>query len=306
MRAFQSVHQAASRKASKQSPLPTSYPTFDSAHSSAHLGVGANALYPASLSRSPSPRNSTPTSARARDLRPRSYRARLAAKPAWWVAALLAFALLALWIGGAARHSVRHARVAARDFELGPVERLRRKHHGAKPKAGEPDEVVLVLCPMKDAIEHIWHFFHMLDSLAYPRHLVQIGILVSDSSDRTYARALELADERQLGSRFAGGGYDRVSVFNKDFRVPGDKGIAGGTDRHKFEVQVERRKLMARSRTWLLSAAMRPEVDWVVWMDVDIVDYKPTLIQDMLVYAEDEQGDVVVPNCVWKTYNEEG
>jgi hypothetical protein len=34
---------------------------------------------------------------------------------------------------------------------------------------------------MRNAIEHIWHFFHLVDSLTYPRHLLHLAILVSDT-----------------------------------------------------------------------------------------------------------------------------
>jgi len=56
------------------------------------------------------------------------------------------------------------------------------------------------------------------------------------------------------------------------------------------------------------------EVDYVLCLDVDVVDYEPSMIERLLGYAKGEIGgnegrggaDVVVPNCVWKTYNEMG
>ncbi|GAA5895017.1 hypothetical protein JCM5296_000938 [Sporobolomyces johnsonii] len=196
--------------------------------------------------------------------------------------------------------------------------------------AREYNETVLILCPMRNSIEHIWHFFHLLDSLSYPHHLLQLAILVSDSSDRTYARALELADERQFSRAYRGRRFGRVSVFGKDFadeaprdgegvgEEDGDEGSGYrgenvGKERHDYSVQIGRRKLLAKSRTWLLNAAMAPEVDWVLWLDVDVVDYEPAMVERLLGYAngelrgaEDGKADVVVPNCVWKTYNEMG
>lgn len=159
---------------------------------------------------------------------------------------------------------------------------------------------------MKNSIEHIWHFFHLLDTLSYPRHLLHLGILVSDSSDATYTRALELADERQY-SRPSKARYGRISVFRKDFAeagVGGNDNVGGA--RHGYDLQVGRRKLLAKSRTWLLGAAMAPEVDWALWIDVDVVEYDKELVQTLLGYARSEQADVVVPNCMWKTYNEMG
>lgn len=179
---------------------------------------------------------------------------------------------------------------------------------------------------MKNSIEHIWHYFHLIDTLSYPRQSIQIGVLVSDSEDRTYARALELADERQYyRGRTKEERYGRISVFNKDFAEGGGKldenllakrqgggSEAGqgeknvGKGRHAFALQVTRRKLLAKSRTWLLQTAITPEVDWVLWIDVDVVEYQKDLINVLLQKANETGADVVVPNCMWRTYNEMG
>ncbi|BGP51919.1 Golgi mannosyltransferase complex subunit [Rhodotorula kratochvilovae] len=186
---------------------------------------------------------------------------------------------------------------------------------GVLTPAKDYNETILILCPMRNAIEHIWHFFHLVDTLTYPRHLIHLGILVSDSSDRTYARALELADERQYSRKYRGERYGRISVFEKDFAAnegaeAGYDGDNVGKERHAYEAQVGRRKLLAKSRTWLLGAAMAPEVDWALWLDVDLVDFEPQLVERLIRYAkgelEGDGADVVVPNCIWKTYNEMG
>ncbi|BGP35599.1 Golgi mannosyltransferase complex subunit [Rhodotorula toruloides] len=186
--------------------------------------------------------------------------------------------------------------------------------------AREYNETVLILCPMRNSIEHIWHFFHLVSTLTYPSHLLHLGILVSDTTDGTYQRALELADERQYSRKFRGKRMGRISVFQKDFaadqKAAGEDAYVGenvGKERHAYAAQVGRRKLLGKSRTWLLNAAMAPEVDWVLWVDVDVVDYEASMIERLLAYAKGDRlslsgrgADVVVPNCVWKTYNELG
>ena len=183
---------------------------------------------------------------------------------------------------------------------------------------------------MKNSIEHIWHFFSLIDSLSYPRDLIQIGILVSDSSDRTYERALELADERQYTHGTKGlkgkGRYGKISVFRKDFahteaesmmkalddqaadsNDPSVDGLSNiGRARHSYALQLPRRRLLARSRSFLLTSALTPEVDYTLWMDVDVVEYEKDLIQTLLGFARREHAEVVVPNCMWKSYNEMG
>ena len=186
---------------------------------------------------------------------------------------------------------------------------------------------------MKNSIEHIWHYFSLIDALNYPRHLIQIGILVSDSTDRTYERALELADERQYTHGTKGlkgkGKYGKISVFRKDFAhteaealmkahdeqaadldapdETAEDGMANvGKSRHSYALQVPRRRLLARSRSFLLTSALTPEVDYTLWMDVDVVEYEKDLIQTLLGWAIREHAEVVVPNCMWKSYNEMG
>ncbi|GAA6021151.1 hypothetical protein JCM10207_008334 [Rhodosporidiobolus poonsookiae] len=269
-----------------------------------------------------------------KDKRPPSLRIRLqslCSRPLVLVAVFLAVFVgagwaLGLFAGGERPRLGGGTRVVARDWEAqigvtkpgtGGALVL---GNGTVLPAQQYNETVLILCPMRNSLEHIWHFFHLVDQLTYPRHLLQLAILVSDSQDRTYARALELADERQYGRKYRGKRYGRMSVFRRDFAEREREGGAGayegenvGAERHKYDAQVGRRKLLAKSRTWLLQSAMSAEVDWALWLDVDVVDYEPQLVERLVGFAKGElpagegaEADVVVPNCVWKTYNEMG
>ncbi|GAA5867541.1 hypothetical protein JCM8547_001213 [Rhodosporidiobolus lusitaniae] len=231
----------------------------------------------------------------------------------------LAWALGLVGPGGERVRTGGGPRVLARDWSVGLAQREGKGgavvlQNGTILPAMTYNETVLILCPMRNAIEHIWHFFHLLSLLSYPPHLIHLAILVSDSSDGTYQRALELADERQYSRRFRGKRFGRITVLQKDFAENEEGAYSGenvGAERHKYEAQVGRRKLLAKSRTWLLQSAVAPEADWALWLDVDLVDYEPQMIERLLGHARGEIGegggaDVVVPNCVWKTYNEMG
>lgn len=52
---------------------------------------------------------------------------------------------------------------------------------------------------------------------------------------------------------------------------------------------------MARARNYLLTAALRPDHQWVLWRDADIVTAPDTLIEDLMSHDK----DVIVPNC-WR------
>lgn len=86
--------------------------------------------------------------------------------------------------------------------------------------------------------------------------------------------------------------YDSIAIYEKDFKfdLPEDK-------RHDFELQPLRRSYMARSRNYLLTAALRQDHAWVLWLDVDVVQYPDSILEDL----QSVDVDVVVPNCLRET-----
>ncbi|OBZ89311.1 Mannan polymerase II complex anp1 subunit [Choanephora cucurbitarum] len=158
-------------------------------------------------------------------------------------------------------------------------------------KAKQKKEKVLVLTPLKDAERYLDRYFELLDRTSYPNHLISIGFLVSDSSDNTLG-SLE-RHIHQLQSRnkwnWQHQPFDSIKIYQKDFdfELPSER-------RHTYEMQPLRRSIMARSRNWLLSAAMRADISWVAWIDVDVVEYPVSIFEDLMA----ADGDVVVPNCL--------
>lgn len=149
-------------------------------------------------------------------------------------------------------------------------------------------EKILVLTPLKDAAVYLDRYFELLDRTTYPNKLISIAFLVSDSSDGT----LEVLQSRarRLQSRWTHR-FESIRIFQKDFDfdLPSDK-------RHRYEMQPLRRSIMARSRNWLLSASLRADVNWVAWVDVDVVEYPATIFEDLMR----ADVDVIVPNCLLK------
>ncbi len=143
-------------------------------------------------------------------------------------------------------------------------------------------EPVLILTPVKNAEPHLRTFFRLLEHLTYPRHLLSIGMLESDSDDRTWER---LEDARAgLEQR-----YRAVTLCQKEFgyRIP------PGTPRWSRSIQLERRSVLAKSRNHLLFRALRDET-WVLWLDVDVIDYPADIIERLTGTGK----DIVQPNCV--------
>lgn len=58
-------------------------------------------------------------------------------------------------------------------------------------------------------------------------------------------------------------------------------------------LELARRTILAKSRNHLLFAALRDE-DWVLWIDVDVADYPPDVLAQLLATGK----DIVQPHCV--------
>ncbi|KAG0167141.1 hypothetical protein DFQ28_007266 [Apophysomyces sp. BC1034] len=161
----------------------------------------------------------------------------------------------------------------------------------ATANAKDNQEHVLILTPLKNAEVYLPRYFELVDRMSYPKHLISMAFLVSDTNDRTVeilrAKADEFMNRQDPRQR-----YHHIAIYEKDFNfaLPEDK-------RHTFELQPLRRSYMARSRNYLLTAALREEHAWVLWLDVDVIEYPSTILEDL----QSVDVDVVVPNCLRET-----
>lgn len=142
---------------------------------------------------------------------------------------------------------------------------------------------ILILTPVKDAAAHLPAYFCALERLTYPRACLSIAFLESDSRDDTFgALEAKLAELQQQ--------FRRASLWKKDFGFQ----IPPGTPRYAPHLQVERRGILARSRNHLLFRALDDE-DWVLWLDVDVIEYPPDIIETILRAGK----EIVHPHCVY-------
>lgn len=141
---------------------------------------------------------------------------------------------------------------------------------------------VLVLTPIKNASKFLESYFAGLARLTYPPASLSLGLLESDSDDGTFARF-----EERL--RLVRDDYADARIWHRNFgfRIP--LGIPRWT--HAF--QLPRRKVLAKARNHLLFRALRDQ-DWVLWLDVDVIEYPPDLIERLLA----TERDIVHPHCV--------
>jgi hypothetical protein len=136
----------------------------------------------------------------------------------------------------------------------------------------ERNERILICVPLRDASLILDLFFSHMRNLTYPHHLIDMAFLVSDSKDNTLQTLLQhLTELQQSPERF-----NQALVFEKDF----GQGVGQGfSDRHGFEAQGPRRKVMARARNWLLTNGLTAGYSWVYWRDADVETAPATIIE---------------------------
>lgn len=144
-------------------------------------------------------------------------------------------------------------------------------------------DTILILTPVKDARQFLGGYFRSLEMLTYPHHLLSIGLLESDSLDDTFSDLQQRIPEME-------GRFRRIGLWKKDFGYR----IRAGTHRGEGQVQLMRRSILARSRNHLLFHALDDE-DWVLWLDVDVIEYPPDILQQLLATGK----QILQPHCVF-------
>jgi hypothetical protein len=160
-------------------------------------------------------------------------------------------------------------------FKLPAFARPSSRELEGKPK-------ILILTPVKDAAELIPGYCLRINRLSYPRELLSLGFLEGDSTDKTYADLQDRLPRLRKDFRRAG-------LWKKDFGFQ----IPVGVPRWDDSIQSERRSVLAKSRNRLLFHALHDE-DWVLWLDVDVIEYPEDVIERLLATGK----DILQPHCV--------
>lgn len=159
---------------------------------------------------------------------------------------------------------------------------------------GYPD--VLILSPLKKVSGHITSYFTLLHSLSYPRNSLSLGFLVSDSDDGSYDLVRDHFLERKRTITNRTETYREVTLVHQNFNyTPGST----WSDVHDMRNQIPRRKVLAKSRNYLLFSSLRPHHEWVLWLDSDVSHYATTLVQDLLSFTGPDC-HIVVPSSFWR------
>lgn len=150
-------------------------------------------------------------------------------------------------------------------------------------------ETVLILTPLARFYQEYWD---NLLQLSYPHELITLAFIIPKNRDGNAATAAlqeQITKTQKTGpekKRFAS-----IIIERQDFEPP--LASQSETERHKMENQKARRAAMSKARNSLLFTTLGPSTSWVLWLDSDIIETPPTLIQDLASHDK----PIIVPNC---------
>ncbi|KAI9053236.1 hypothetical protein LZ554_002203 [Drepanopeziza brunnea f. sp. 'monogermtubi'] len=150
-------------------------------------------------------------------------------------------------------------------------------------------ETILILTPLARFYQEYWDNLMRLD---YPHELITLAFIIPKSREGNAATTqlqTQIAHTQKSGpvsQRFAS-----IIIERQDFDPPLQSQTEA--ERHKMENQKARRAAMSRARNSLLFTTLGPSTSWVLWLDADVIETPPTLIQDLAGHDK----PIIVPNC---------
>ena len=157
-------------------------------------------------------------------------------------------------------------------------------------------ETVLILTPLARFYKGYWD---NLLKLSYPHDLISLGFIIPKTREGHAATALlqEQIQHTQSGTqskRFAS-----ITILRQDTENPLQS--QSEYERHKLGNQKIRRAAMSKARNSLLFTTMGPTTSWILWLDSDIVETPPSLIQDLAAHNK----PIIVPNCYQRYFDKD-
>jgi mannan polymerase complexes MNN9 subunit len=156
-------------------------------------------------------------------------------------------------------------------------------------------ETVLILTPLARFYPQYWE---NLVKLSYPHDLISLGFILPRGREGNIANAAlqEAMRKTQNNPKKA---FKSITVLRQEADSP--LSSQSEHERHKLENQKARRAHMAEARNALLFSVLGPTTSWVLWLDSDVVESPPTLIQDLAAHDK----PIITPNCMQRYYNKD-
>ncbi|KAI9732050.1 MAG: Golgi mannosyltransferase complex subunit [Claussenomyces sp. TS43310] len=156
-------------------------------------------------------------------------------------------------------------------------------------------ETILILTPLARFYQEYWD---NLLKLSYPHELITLAFIIPKNKEGNAATAALQAQIQKTQTagpekkRFAS-----IIIERQDFDPPLIS--QDEAERHKMDNQKIRRAAMSRARNSLLFTTLGPSTSWVLWLDSDIVETPPSLIEDLASHDK----PIIVPNCFQRFYD---
>jgi mannan polymerase complexes MNN9 subunit len=160
----------------------------------------------------------------------------------------------------------------------------------------ENRETVLILTPLARFYQGYWD---NLMKLTYPHDLITLAFIIPKNKEGNAATA-ELQEQITKTQRSGPENkrFASIIIERQDFEPP--LSSQSEQERHKMENQKVRRAAMSRARNSLLFTTLGPHTSWVLWLDSDIIESPPSLIEDLASHNK----AIIVPNC-FQRYRDE-
>jgi mannan polymerase complexes MNN9 subunit len=156
-------------------------------------------------------------------------------------------------------------------------------------------ESVLILTPLAKFYHEYWD---NLEKLAYPHELISLGFIIPKGREGNAATAA-LEDQLRKTQNNPKKAFKSITILRQENEPP--LSSQAEAERHKMENQKARRASMAAARNALVFSVLGPTTSWVLWMDGDVVETPPTLIQDLAAFDK----PIIAPNCMQRYYNKD-
>lgn len=156
-------------------------------------------------------------------------------------------------------------------------------------------ESVLILTPLARFYEEYWD---NLCKISYPHDLISLGFIIPKGRDGNLATQLLQERIQKTQAPTNKNRFASITILRQDSEPPVSQ---TESERHALAAQKERRAAMSRARNSLLFTTLGPTTSWVLWLDSDIIETPPTLIQDLASHDK----AIIVPNCFQRYYNKD-
>lgn len=184
------------------------------------------------------------------------------------------------------------------DGEIAPPPPVVHYHMNNVTTTGDPvgkRESILILTPLARFYDEYWD---NLCKLSYPHELISLGFIIPKGKE---GNAATVALQERIQKTQAPTNKNRfasITILRQDSEPPA---LLEEKERHALTAQKERRAAMSRARNSLLFTTLGPTTSWVLWLDSDIVETPPSLIQDLASHDK----AIIVPNCFQRYYNKD-